>query len=176
MMAKLLVLDVDGCMTNGTKSYDKDGNVIAKSFCDLDFTAIKCFQRDGWKVCWLSADRNVNEAVARDRGIDFYYSRSPDGTIDKVQWLKKLVGIYGAVEVKYVGDDLFDLPIMRAVAKMGGYCYCPASAAPQVRNAVHVDDFGHRRGLVRVLAGNGGHGAIMELYYLLSTDDSPPSH
>jgi 3-deoxy-D-manno-octulosonate 8-phosphate phosphatase (KDO 8-P phosphatase) len=167
MDAKLLILDVDGVLTDGTKSYGPHGTVISKNYADVDFTGIKCFKQQGWHVCWLSADRTCNEAIAKDRGIDFFYSRDDDGTIDKVKWLTKLLEHY-QVKVKdvvYVGDDLFDLPIMRRIKEGGGDAWCPTNAAPQVKREI------------RALAACGGHGAVMELYFkLYQSDATPPSH
>jgi 3-deoxy-D-manno-octulosonate 8-phosphate phosphatase (KDO 8-P phosphatase) len=165
MNLKLLVLDVDGVLTNGTKLYDGVGKVIGKSFCDHDFTAIKKFQADGVSVCWLSADKNVNEPIARDRGITFWYSRAEDGTIDKAKWLFALLDHYKATlpETAYVGDDLFDIPVMRILLEGKGKAYCPKNAVPQVLS------------FATVLRKNGGEGAIMDLYYnYYAQSDSPP--
>ena len=51
-MFKLLILDVDGVLTTGCKTYDLEGNVISKEFNDKDFTAIKRFKEKGLKVCF----------------------------------------------------------------------------------------------------------------------------
>ena len=40
-MIKLVILDVDGVMTDVKKYFDRDGNVVIKNFCDKDWTAIK---------------------------------------------------------------------------------------------------------------------------------------
>ena len=126
---QLLILDVDGVMTDGTKIYSEKG-VIAKRFCDQDWTAITRFKEDGVSVCFLSADRNVTEKEAKRRGIDFWYSRNKDGTIDKVRFIDIFKNHY-CVSVKdmaYVGDDLFDMPMMQAINSGGGHSYCPLNA------------------------------------------------
>ncbi len=165
----LLILDVDGVLTDGTKAYGPDGKVIFKRFCDHDFTAIKKFQMDGWIVCFLSADRTVNEAVAKDRGIDFWYSRDDaTGVIDKVKWLGKLSEHYNVLtnRIVYVGDDMLDIPVMKALRVCGGKIYCPSGAVPQVLKLVDS-----------VLSKPGGSGAIMDLYYChFNGNDTPPSH
>lgn len=165
----LLILDVDGVLTDGTKAYGPDGQVLWKRFCDHDWTAIKKFQMDGWIVCFLSADRTVNEAVARNRDVDFWYSRDDaTGVIDKVKWLGDLSKRYNVLtnRIVYVGDDLLDIPVMKALRTCGGKIYCPASAVPQVQALVDG-----------VLGRRGGDGAIMDLYYsCYSKDDTPPSH
>lgn len=164
----LLILDVDGVLTDGTKYYGPTGNVLMKRFADLDFTAILKFKMRGWSVCWLSADRNVNEGLARDRGIDYWCSRLDDGSIDKVGWYKLLKIHYSVApneQVIYVGDDLFDIPIMMSVKQDMGQAYCPANSAPQVK------DFAIQ------LNSKGGEGAIMELFHTLyPTDIQQPCH
>jgi len=170
MKSKLLILDVDGVMTDGTKAYGPDGKVIFKRFCDHDFTAIKKFKSKGWEVCWLSADKTVNAAVAKDREIDFWYSRDDDGTIDKVKWLAKLIEHYKITEYRhviYVGDDLFDIPIMKALISNGGSAYCTANAVPQFKMVSGI----------KFLTKAGGYGAIMNLYNRMHPlDIIPPCH
>ncbi len=163
----LLILDVDGVLTDGTKLYGADGKAVAKCFADIDFTAIKKLQEaDDWDVCWLSADNLTNQAVAKERGIDFYYSREPDGAINKVKWLIDLVKKYDATyeNTIYVGDDLYDMPAIQFLLQCGGKAYCPSNAAPGVKK------------YCTNLVSSGGHGAIMELYCLLTNDYSgvPP--
>ena len=55
----LLILDVDGVLTDGRKYYDVSGKGVLKTFCDRDFTAIKKFKANGWDVVFLSGDPNV---------------------------------------------------------------------------------------------------------------------
>lgn len=167
-MKKMLILDVDGVLTDGTKAYGPDGKVLWKRFCDHDFTAIKKFQMDGWVVVWLSADETVNRAVAADRGIEFCYSREPDGTIDKVKWLGFLCEKHNVFsrDTVYVGDDMLDIPVMKAIKVSGGQIYCPSGAVPQVMKIVDG-----------VLGKAGGSGAIMDLYYChFRVDDNPPAY
>ena len=74
-MIKLLILDVDGVLTDGRKTYNDNGLGCYKVFCYKDFTAIKRLKSSGVRVCFLSGDENVNRAVANNRDIDFYFSR-----------------------------------------------------------------------------------------------------
>ena len=75
-MINLVILDIDGVMTDGTKVYDESHNVIYKKYCDRDFTAIKRLKDCGVSVCFLSGDKRINEGMAASRNIDFYYSRN----------------------------------------------------------------------------------------------------
>ena len=75
---ELVVLDIDGILTDGKKYYDQSGMPFAKTYCDKDFTAIKRLRGAGINVCFLSGDENVNKAMAENRNIDFYSARGKD--------------------------------------------------------------------------------------------------
>ena len=53
---KLLILDVDGVLTDGKKHYDKEGNTISKVFCDKDWTALKLLKVVGIKTILITGD------------------------------------------------------------------------------------------------------------------------
>lgn len=72
---KLLVLDVDGILTDGKKYYGIDGIPFAKTFCDKDWTSIKRFQALGIPVVFLSGDTRINESVAKNRNIPIYLDK-----------------------------------------------------------------------------------------------------
>ncbi len=76
-MIKLLILDVDGVLTDGNKIYDINHTTVYKKFNDRDFTAIKRFKAGGINVIFVSGD-NFNEGMAKKRNIDFYCSRGSD--------------------------------------------------------------------------------------------------
>ena len=125
---KLLILDVDGVLTDGKKYYGLDGMPFAKTFCDKDFTAIKRVRAGGTYVCFLSGDNKINENVANNRNIPFYYSRGKD----KVEFIKVFMEKYNVTpeEICYIGDDLFDITIMKSVK----YAYCTNDAPEKVKN------------------------------------------
>ena len=119
MKIELIILDIDGIMTDGKKYYGLDGIPFAKTYCDKDFTAIKRMRGAGLSVCFLSGDERVNKAMAKNRNIDFYSARG----IDKAEFVKIFEENYGVKREKmlYIGDDLFDLSIMKIV----GHAFCP---------------------------------------------------
>lgn len=161
---RLLALDVDGVLTDGTKVYDSSGLPVNKSFCDLDFTAIKKFKELGWRVVWFSADP-FNKAVADRRGIDFINCRGSDGQIDKISPLLDFLKSTGIdlSDVVFVGDDLFDVPVARLVIDGGGKSYCPLNAAP------------HLKRFAEIISQYGGSGVVMSLLFdEFSTDEYPP--
>lgn len=158
----LLILDCDGVLTDGTKTYDLAGYVISKNFCDKDFTAIKKFKAVGVEVIWLSGDTQVNQEVARKRNIDFYCSRGFD---DKVDLLPIFQEKYGASpdRMAYVGDDIFDYSIMANV----GWPFCVFDADPTVKELTY--DCHDRKEIdykidMRSLLMTPGENAIADLF------------
>lgn len=149
-MINLIILDVDGVMTDGTKIYDDYGRVTSKRFNDRDFTAIKRFKAAGVSVCFLSGDANINKEIAKNRNIDFYHSRGPDGKLDKVKFLPFLLSKYKATKetTAYVGDDYFDLEIMKEVDNR----FCPSDAILDVKWICYN------------LKVKGGDGVVADLY------------
>jgi 3-deoxy-D-manno-octulosonate 8-phosphate phosphatase (KDO 8-P phosphatase) len=140
-MIKLVVLDIDGVMTDGTKAYGANGMPFAKCYCDKDFTAIKRLRGAGVKVCFLSGDETINKKMASNRKIDFYSSRGKD----KSEFIALFEETYkvSPSEMAYVGDDLFDLSIMQSV----GYPYCPSDACQDVK------DFCSKEGTLPCMGG-----------------------
>lgn len=160
---KLLILDVDGVMTDGTKTYNGKHNVLSKRYADKDFTAIRLFKRLKISVCLLSSDKRMNEAMAEKRGIDFFYSRNPDGSIDKKQFLPQLLEKYQSDidQTVYIGDDFFDLDIMLELPYENRVC--PQDSPMYVKEKCG-----------KVLKRKGGTGVIAEFLedYLISSGRS----
>jgi len=126
-MINLIILDIDGIMTDGKKTYNLSGEVISKTFCDKDFTAIKRLKAAKLKVCFLSGDNKINESVAKNRNIDFHYARGKD----KTDFIPVFVKEYNTKpeNMLYVGDDLFDFSIMKAV----GYAFCTEDSPNKIK-------------------------------------------
>jgi len=150
-MIKLIILDIDGVMTDGKKAYDLNGEVLFKKYNDKDFSAIDLFRLKGVEVCFLSGDLKVNEEMARIRKIDFWYSRRPDGSLNKNEFIPKFEDKYGVTtdEMLYVGDDYYDLSIIRELK----HTVCTADAPEYVKREVSI-----------ILTRNGGDGVVAELY------------
>lgn len=145
----LLVIDIDGVMTDGRKSYDFAGRVVGKSYCDLDFTAIKRFKAAGIKVCFLSGDKNVNQAMAETRKVDFFHN--PPGT-DKIDFLPMLSQQYSTNRIAYVGDDYYDIAMMSAV----NMSFCPQTSPMVVKRTAKF-----------VVPVDAGHGVLAGIYDML---------
>lgn len=149
-MIKLLILDIDGVLTDGTKVYDKDHRVISKRFFCKDFTAIKRFVASGINVIMVSGDE-WNHTMAEKRNIDFYCSRGDDLSLDKSVLLPLFEKKYDVPIKKmgFVGDDYFDLSMFEKLE----YTFCP-SDSPRI---VQENSYS-------VLNSRGGTGVIVELY------------
>lgn len=128
---KLLILDVDGVLTDGRVVYDAEGREI-KFFDIQDGHGLKLLQRTGVKVALLSGrESNVNRIRARELGIEELHEdcKIKLPVFEKILAAHKLT----AEAVAFMGDDLIDLPPMRAA----GLALAPANAVPEVKEAAH---------------------------------------
>lgn len=132
----LLILDIDGVITSGQKYYNNDSDVVMKAYSDLDFTAIKRFKLKGFDVCFLSGDSAVNEAMAKKRKVDFYKSETWVDGSNKEDFVDLFSNIYNTSpeRMAYVGDDFYDIGIMKKV----GLAYCPKNSPRCVRKVANV--------------------------------------
>lgn len=148
---RLLVLDVDGVLTDGRLYYDNHGNET-KAFHVRDGYGIKAVMRHGCEVAVISGRRSLAvENRLRELGV----RHAILGNEDKLPALRSLasqIGIDDLQTVACVGDDSPDLPILTAV----GFAAAPADAHPEVAACVHW----------QTRAG-GGRGAVREICDLL---------
>jgi len=154
-MIKLVILDVDGVMTDGTKYYDRDGKVVLKIFCDKDWTAIKRFRAIGIPVVFITGDP-YNEMILKNRNLPVVVNRGEGFHKDKVNYLAEILEDFNcsSKEVVYLGDDLFDIGIMRAV----GHPYCLLDSPRIVRQTANI------------LQCKAGENVIMQLFDKLEID------
>lgn len=143
---RLLLLDVDGVLTDGTIVLHQDGTE-SKSFHIRDGAAIVWAQRAGFKIGLLSA--RISEATEQ-RAMQLGVPLVVQGAADKLTAYEQILrdNSLSDADVSYMGDDLQDLPVLRRV----GFSAAPADAAADVRAAVHW-----------VSAQPGGRGAVREL-------------
>ncbi|MHC4547953.1 MAG: KdsC family phosphatase [Planctomycetota bacterium] len=146
MNIRLLVLDVDGVLTDGTFYLCADGEE-GKAFHAADGLGLRLLTDAGVEVALLSGRRSgAVERRAHELGIH----RVVLGRRDKVAALYELGTELGVplVEIAYMGDDLVDLPVMRLV----GFAAAPADARPEAREAA-----------AWVAPSAGGRGAVRDL-------------
>ena len=147
---RLLILDVDGVLTDGRLYFDAKGEAL-KVFHVRDGHGIKLAQRAGIEVALLSGRRSdAAYHRARELGINRFH----EGLRDKVAVLEEIMAAMGieASQVAMVGDDLVDLPIM----SRAGLAVAVADAVPEVLAAAHW-----------VTSLPGGHGAVRQVCDLL---------
>ncbi len=169
---KLLLLDVDGVMTDGSiwlfpapagaqqstasqaaERADAGGFAIssssmieAKGFNAHDGTAISLARLGGLKTGVIT--KRISETVAlraRDLRLDHVYQ----GAADKTRALEEILRKEGLrdEQAAYVGDDIIDLPVMRRC----GLAIAVANARDEVKRAAHF-----------VTAHRGGDGAVRD--------------
>ncbi|MBE3040103.1 MAG: HAD hydrolase family protein [Chloroflexi bacterium] len=142
----MLVLDVDGVLTDGTIVVDSQGRE-SKSFSIIDGHGIKMWKRAGLAVAFLSGRESApTKQQAKELAVDFCL----EGCIDKYACMLELMQTSGvsAGQIAYVGDDLPDLPVIRCV----GFAAAVANAVDEVKRAA---DYVTKR--------KGGEGAVREV-------------
>lgn len=149
-LIKLLILDVDGVLTDGRLFFDKAGEAF-KVFHVRDGHGIKMLQRAGIEVAFVSGRRS-DAAYHRARELDI--KRFHEGLRDKVPVLEQLRQALqlSLEEIAAVGDELVDLPLMSRV----GLAVAVADAVPEVKDAAHW-----------VTSLPGGQGAVREVCDLI---------
>jgi 3-deoxy-D-manno-octulosonate 8-phosphate phosphatase (KDO 8-P phosphatase) len=143
---KLLILDVDGVMTDGRIIMD-DAGLESKQFDVKDGHGLKMLMRCGIDVALLTGRRSrVVEHRAADLGIAEVHQGSRNKAEVFVEILKRREMI--AEEAGYVGDDVVDIPLLRRV----GFSVAVANAVPEARQ---IADY--------VTHQEGGRGAVREV-------------
>jgi 3-deoxy-D-manno-octulosonate 8-phosphate phosphatase (KDO 8-P phosphatase) len=147
---KLLILDVDGVLTDGRITYTDDGREL-KSFNVRDGHGIKLLMRSGVDCAVITArSSNIVERRCEELGIERLYQ----GATTKLSAFEELLAkcSLDASETAYVGDDLIDLPVLRRV----GFSCAPTDAVVEVRGMVDC-----------VTEASGGRGAVREVVEII---------
>jgi len=147
---KLLLLDVDGVLTDGKIFLDNKGNEM-KTFHVRDGHGIKLAQRAGISVGIITGRKSeVVNIRARELGIEEVHQ----GAHDKLAVYESLLAKYRLHDenVAYMGDDVVDLDVL----KRAGIAVTVADADPSVRP--HVD---------LITKAEGGRGAVREFINLI---------
>lgn len=150
LAVKLLALDVDGVLTDGGLYYGPNGDVWQR-FNIKDGQGIKQVMRAGIEVAVITA-KALPSTVHRTQelGIRYIYLGVQD-KLSIVQDLCEQLSL-SLSQVAYVGDDVNDLPVLRAVG-------CPLTVADAIAD--------NRSVAVYTTLLPGGHGAVREICDLL---------
>lgn len=149
-LVQLLLLDVDGVLTDGSITYISGGGE-AKTFNTQDGLGIRLLQESGVAVGIITA--RSSEAVER-RARDLQLAYCFQGTQDKLTAYEAILKKTGLrpLQTAYMGDDLMDLPILNRA----GLAAAPANAVAEVRQRVHY-----------TTERCGGSGAVREICELI---------
>lgn len=173
---KLLLLDVDGVLTDGKITYTDSGEEI-KNFCSKDGLGIRLLIDSGVKTGIITG-RAANGALTarcKNLGIDLIFDRIKDKTAALRKIVEETIVTKSGViketfenqtiteqitadkietqelhysEVAFAGDDLPDIPVMRKC----GFSFAVANASPEV---IKIADY--------TTKNRGGDGAVREI-------------
>lgn len=147
---KLLILDVDGVLTDGRIVYDSNGS-DSKFFDVHDGLGVCLLKRAGIKTILITA--KGSKAIRprlKDMKVEEYYQ----DIFPKIKVLDKIVTAHtiSKEEICFIGDDLVDLSIMKAV----GFPAAVANASREIKDAAYY-----------VSRKSGGRGAVREVAELI---------
>lgn len=147
---RLILLDVDGVLTDGTVIMHGDGTE-SKQFHIRDGSAMVWAGQAGVPVGLLSARAS---AATTQRATQLGIRIVSQGVTDKAEEFVRLAAAAGVAEdtVAYMGDDLLDLPVFARC----GLAAAPSDAAADVRSRAHW-----------VSTSAGGRGAVRELIEMI---------
>jgi len=143
---KLLLLDVDGILTNGSLFFVQ-GQGWTRTYNIYDGYGIKTIQKLGIRVGIISGG---NSTELKERIQMLGIAHSVLGSEDKLGSMNQILKETGikAEEACFMGDEWFDIPALRAV----GLAITVPEAMPEVHQVVHA-----------VTRRSGGHGAVREV-------------
>jgi 3-deoxy-D-manno-octulosonate 8-phosphate phosphatase (KDO 8-P phosphatase) len=147
---KLLILDIDGVMTDGRIIYSIYGDEL-KFFDVQDGFGITLLSRAGIKSVIITAKRS---GIVKLRARDMKVAKAYQGYSDKLAAFNKILKrfkVYPA-EICFIGDDLIDLPVLKRV----GLAVAVPNAVEEVKTSAHY-----------VTSKMGGRGAVREICDLI---------
>lgn len=142
---KMLVLDVDGVLTDTRLWFD--GTEWRRFFSIRDGVGIKRLAESGYKIAVITGSKAEDiRARVKSLGIHYFY----EGALDKEPSFLQLQQESGIKpeEMAYVGDDIFDIPLLQTVA-------FGATVPEAVDEVIEVADYVTKR--------PGGCGAVREV-------------
>jgi len=149
-LIKLIILDVDGCLSDGKLIYSADG-IESKNFNVKDGLGISTWVKLGLHVAIITGR---NSKIVQKRADELGIQHVFQGIKDKDRVLKELVESLGLkfYEVGAIGDDLNDYNMLNLV----GRSFTPNDGVKEIKNIVNT-----------VLTCRGGDGAVREMIDML---------
>lgn len=147
---KILLMDVDGVLTDGKMYYMPDGNgkmVEFKAFNSLDGIGLRILNQFQIQTGIITGrDSPGSEERARILCMKYVYL----GFISKLEPFEEILKDSGLKpeNIAYIGDDWTDIPIM----KKAGFACAPKNALEEVKKVAHM-----------VTESEGGNGAVREV-------------
>ncbi|MBD3296643.1 MAG: HAD-IIIA family hydrolase [Candidatus Omnitrophica bacterium] len=147
---KVLILDVDGVLTDGSLIYTRKGEEI-KKFNVNDGLGVLLIRRAGIRTVILTAKASP---MVRKRAKDLKVDKVFQNFHDKGAALKKILRKFraGPEQICFIGDDVIDIPVLRRV----GLAVSPPGAMHEAREVAHL-----------ITARPGGAGAVREVCELI---------
>ncbi len=148
-MIRLLILDVDGCLSDGKITYTHEG-VELKNFHVRDGFAIKTLAKMGYQVAIITGrDSAIVSLRAKELDIPHLFQ----GVKDKLLVAQELCTELGlrANEVAAIGDDLNDLKLLQWVGKP----FSPNDALEYIQSSTYV------------LERSGGNACVREMIEII---------
>lgn len=148
---ELLILDVDGVLTDGLLYYDEQGNE-SKCFSVRDGLGLRLLQEAGVEVGVITGRESVSVGSRmRELGIEILFQkvRNKRRVLEQLLEQKQL----SWDKVAYMGDDLNDLPCLKLV----GLPMAPSNAVSEVKEIA-----------LFIAEGPGGNGAVREACELIA--------
>jgi 3-deoxy-D-manno-octulosonate 8-phosphate phosphatase (KDO 8-P phosphatase) len=147
---ELLLLDVDGVLTDGRLTFSASGEET-KSFHATDGLGLQLLREAGIQLGIIT---RRNSAIVERRAAELHISHCHQGVLNKKDVFREILRTSGLkpFQVAYMGDDWVDLGVLLQV----GLALAPANAVPEVKEAVHY-----------VTAQEGGSGAVREVCELI---------
>lgn len=148
---KIALFDVDGILTDSKVYWDGEERGFNRSFNTYDGYGIKTLQRAGLKVGIITGGDSLG-VKKRFEGLGVDYMKM--GTTDKRQGFKEIMDDcgYALDEALYMGDEFFDLPILKQV----GFAATAPHASHEIQEAVDY-----------VTQREGGDGCVREVIDML---------
>ncbi len=147
---KLLIIDIDGVMTDGRIIYSIYGDEL-KFFDVQDGFGISLLNKAGIKSVIITAKKS---RIVKIRAKDLRVAKAYQGFIDKLKPFNKILKRFKVKpeEVCFIGDDLIDIPVLKRV----GFSVAVPNAVEEVKNQAHY-----------ITQKMGGRGAVREVCDLI---------